>query len=321
MRNLYIIFLLFLTASCTSNNEQGIEKVKQEAIDAIIKTKDEAIKDANKQIEAKTADRMIAANDSIAIIIQKAQENLSNKVSDRISSELKEIENMIKSALLLGGIGILIGCIGCIIAVNARKRTKYRSEHIIRVLRDAIYHDEDICNRIKMTIVQNSQTYTYSKNEIDRLIRNCSLTKEERRLLAELSNASNKSRANGAKNTTCIVSESVQESSQHNSVVLYARESNTNQLSTVETSFQRGKSLYKLVLDNKDERKARISLCIDQEEAKLRILNTDTQYLEPICIVQNQVNTPREVVVKKTGIAEKREGGWYVIEPITVEFK
>lgn len=319
MKNLYIIFLLFLTASCTSNNEQGIEKVKQEAIDAIIRTKDEAIKDANRQIDAKTADRMIAANDSIAIIIQKAQENLSNEVSNTISSELEEINNTIKLAFLLGGAGVLIGCIGCVIAVGARKRTRHCNEHIIRVLRDAIYHDEGVCSRIKMTIVQNNQAYTYSKNEIDRLIRTCSLTKEERKLLSEFSNANNQ--AIRAKNAACITPGNVQEDSLRNSVILYARESDTNLLSTVETSFQRGKSLYKLVLDNKDERKAKISLCIDQEEAKLRILNTDTQYLEPICVVQNHVNNPREVFVKKTGFAEKSEGGWYVIEPIMVEFK
>jgi hypothetical protein len=66
---------------------------------------------------------------------------------------------------------------------------------------------------------------------------------------------------------------------------------------------------------------AEISVCIEQEEVKQRILKFDSQYLEPICSVTRSSNEPSQVVIKTTGLAERVGEEWKVIKPIIVEIQ
>jgi hypothetical protein len=66
---------------------------------------------------------------------------------------------------------------------------------------------------------------------------------------------------------------------------------------------------------------AEVSICIDQEEVKQRVLKFDSQYLEPICTVTRSSNEPTQVVINATGLAERIGEEWKVVRPVIVEIK
>ena len=92
-------------------------------------------------------------------------------------------------------------------------------------------------------------------------------------------------------------------------------------LSNIQDTYQKGKSIYKLTMSEPNASNAEVSVCIEQEEVKQRILKFDSQYLEPICSVIRSSNEPTEVIIKTTGTAERIGEDWKVIRPITVEIK
>ena len=103
--------------------------------------------------------------------------------------------------------------------------------------------------------------------------------------------------------------------------LIYAKESNSMVLSNIQDTYQKGKSIYKLIMSEPNASTAEVSVCIEQEEVKQRILKFDSQYLEPICSVTRSSNDPTQVVIKTTGTAERIGEEWKVIRPIIVEIK
>lgn len=102
---------------------------------------------------------------------------------------------------------------------------------------------------------------------------------------------------------------------------IYAKESNSMILSSIQDTYQKGKSIYRLTMPEANAYTAEVSICIEQEEVKQRILKFDSQYLEPICSVTRSSNDPTQVLIKATGTAERIGEEWKVIKPITVEIK
>lgn len=322
MKKVYLIFALLVVVAC-SNNIESIEKAEKEAIEAIEKAKVNSIAEAGKLIEATASTKILAANDSIELTIQKAQEVLSNEVSTKITLEIKKIKMKISLSLLVAALGFIFGVIGIIAAIMTRRKVKSRRD-IIKILSDALYEEPVISERIKMLINQDKQSV--NRSQVDGLVRAYFSSKEAKKILENIvgtilknnSSYSGQSIANSSNERETTTATKIIRQEQ---VILYARESDTRQLTTVENSFQRGKSVYKLVLTNLEDKKAVLSLCIEQEEAKQRILNTDTQYLEPICNISSLTSTPSEINIKKEGVAEKLGEDWMVTIPIEVELK
>ena len=102
---------------------------------------------------------------------------------------------------------------------------------------------------------------------------------------------------------------------------LYAKESNSMQLTSVQNSYQKGKSIYKLTLADSYSDIAHVTLCLEQEDAKERILSYGDKYLEPICDVSRLSNQPTTIEVKSTGTARKIGNEWRVIKQVKVEIK
>ena len=102
---------------------------------------------------------------------------------------------------------------------------------------------------------------------------------------------------------------------------IYARESSSMVLSSIQDSYQRGKSLYKLEMSSPNASTAEISVCVEQSDVKQRILKLDSQYLEPICSVSRLSSDPTDVIIKATGTAERVGNEWKVVKPIMVEMK
>ena len=102
---------------------------------------------------------------------------------------------------------------------------------------------------------------------------------------------------------------------------LFASNSSTMQLSDIQTTFQRGMSVYKLNLTDSDSTTAEVTLCVEQADVKQRILVNDSQFLLPICDVKKLTTTPTTVTVKEKGMAVKSADGWNVIRKVFVEIK
>lgn len=104
--------------------------------------------------------------------------------------------------------------------------------------------------------------------------------------------------------------------------VLFARESKMKSLVTTGTDYQRGKSLYKLILDSPDSSTAILDLCIGEEGVEDRILARDAGYLGEICDISRKTNSPKRVKVVDRGYAEKRDNNaWEVTKKIKVVFE
>ena len=104
--------------------------------------------------------------------------------------------------------------------------------------------------------------------------------------------------------------------------ILYARESRTKELEISGKDYQKGKSLYKLILDSPDSSTATLDLCLSEEGATEQILKRDVQYLGDICSVNHKTYSPTTVKVIESGTAEKRDDNiWEVTKQIKVAFE
>ena len=102
---------------------------------------------------------------------------------------------------------------------------------------------------------------------------------------------------------------------------IYAKESDTMHILNYQEEFQRGKSLYLLTIKETNGTQADITICIDKEGVKERILKNDTQYLEPICKVIRSSMNPTNVIVTSIGKAELIGDVWTVTKCVEVEIR
>lgn len=101
---------------------------------------------------------------------------------------------------------------------------------------------------------------------------------------------------------------------------LYARDSTTRVLSDIFQSHQKGKTIYKLIMDSPNSTIATLDLCTDKEDAVGRILRFNNEDIESICTVSRNSDRPENVRVLKRGKAEKvGSSEWNVTEKIEIE--
>lgn len=93
--------------------------------------------------------------------------------------------------------------------------------------------------------------------------------------------------------------------------VKYAREINNSfTLRDVSDIYQRGKSLYKLTIYK--DKTARITLLLEPDEVKMRILNDNGNLLEPICEIIRNTNNPTDIRINQSGEAYFDGTNWIV---------
>ena len=101
---------------------------------------------------------------------------------------------------------------------------------------------------------------------------------------------------------------------------LYARDSTTRVLSDIFQSHQKGKTIYKLIMDSPNSTTAILDLCVDKEDAVGRILRFNNEDIESICTVSRNSDRPEKVRVLKRGKAEKvGNSEWNVTEKVEIE--
>ena len=320
-----ILSALFLSSCSYFGNKEEIIKEKNNAIVGIQEAKKEAVEGAKKEIAKIMTDQLGQANESIEKAIKNAETAISEEVEKRVEQSVKSTLDSIKSdiriASLLGLIGVILGVTGIVFAIYSLK-SRVPKEYVRAKLRHTIYEEQEFENRIKdimrtvnrPTVGQTSLT----KKDVERIVMEY-LDKKE---------YANKTPLESDIKSTSASSSTVEKKNENSEIViqrqcfqLFASNSSTMQLSDIQTTFQRGMSVYKLNLTDSDSTTAEVTLCVEQADVKQRILVNDSQFLLPICDVKKLTTTPTTVTVKEKGIAVKNAEGWNVVRKVFVEIK
>lgn len=255
----------------------------------------------------------------------------AEEIEKDLEKQIQDINNRITKVRSVGLTGSLIGILGVIIALLAyRKRTHINIKRLRELINKEIAQNQAISHKIKcmLNASNNNQqpNYSITQQQIAREIENyinSQRFKEQLNIIIR-SHYYKSSQINvpieQPLSTTPLKTEVPQPTV--SSYELYARESSSMLLSNIQSSYQKGKSIYKLILENSNSNTAKISLCVEHEDAQARILAYDNQYLEPICVVSRMSNQPTTVEIKSMGMAEKiNSEEWRVIKQIIVEIK
>jgi hypothetical protein len=183
--------------------------------------------------------------------------------------------------------------------------------------------DKEFENRIKEIVKDNYRPtinqMSLTKRDVERIV--MEYMSKNGNINPGSSNSSVKSTPFASSTTNEVKNENKEQNSKRTVVELFASNSSTMQLSDIQTTFQRGMSIYKLILTDSNSPTADVTLCVEQADVKQRILVNDSQFLLPICDVKKQTTTPTTVTVKEKGIAVKNADGWNVIRKVLVEIK
>lgn len=314
MKKIIILLSVITLASCSllpnngENDNEAIKKAQQTAQENISQYTDQEIARAKKEIDNAVASVISKADSTLTKQFTAVEKSLNAKAEEtkkELSGKISGIEDNITKAKAISFIGIAIGILGIVLAFFAyRKRPRTN------------------VNRVKDIITEEINTNDYIRNEIrriagiDRAIEAYLASKKFKDILQQyiaLATAPTQSVAENIKMEPATTAKPVYQ--------IYAKESNSMILSSIQDTYQKGKSIYRLTMSEANAYTAEVSICIEQEEVKQRILKFDSQYLEPICSVTRSSNDPTQVLIKTTGTAERIGEEWKVIKPITVEIK
>lgn len=316
MKKLYIILSVLFFISCDySKNKEKIEQAREKAVAQIKTAEEEAVEDAKKRIAKITVEQLGHANDSIKNAIESAKTTIQAEVVKNVNSEINELKTDIRKSTILGVVGIIVGVIGVICAIYCIT-TRITKDYVRAKLDYTIYNNMDFAERIKdivkPTVNNTSLAQTLTRRDVEKIIAEY-LKKNE--------SVDNKITPTRKTSINQQQNENAQINSPKKTIELFASNSSTMQLSDIQTSFQRGMSVYKLKLSSPDSNTAELTLCVEQADVKQRILINDSQFLSPICDVKKLTATPDSVQVKEQGMAIRENDGWKVIRKIFVEIK
>lgn len=339
MKKIVLIISIFTASFSGCSMPLDDQKAEQEAVQRIKNAAEIEIENAKGKLNLVIADIISKADTNLTQkyqTVENAMDQKAEAIEHDLGGRIQGIENRITKSYIVGGIGTIIGLIGLIIAILAYKKETNidiikcliakevtQNTNILSCIRNVIGTTN---NRQQQSPISSTITQQQVKREIECYLYSKKFKDYLERLLREQDSNSVQ---------PCVLEEDlsanmpkpiVQSISQPLNVVktsyeLYAKESNSMQLSSIQNSYQKGKSIYKLILTDLNSNTAQISLCVEQEDAKERILAYDNQYLEPICLVSRLSSQPTNVEVKSVGTAEKIGEEWKVNKQIIVEIK
>lgn len=329
MKKIIILLSVIALASCSLQPDGGKD------IEAINKAEQTAKANINQYTDQEIARAKSEIGNQVASVVSKADSTLTRqftavaqslnteaeKTKKELSGKISGIENNITKAKAISFIGIAIGILGIILAILAyRKRPRTNVTRVKDLIAEEVKFIRNEIHKIAVgqgssyspqssvpsqaTIEQAIDAYINSKKFADFLQQYIAATAEPTQTVAESTKVGP------------AVTPTAKPMCQ-----IYAKESNSMVLSSIQDTYQKGKSIYKLTMSEPNASTAEISVCIEQEEVKQRILKFDSQYLEPICSVTRSSNEHNQVVIKTTGVAERVGEEWKVIKPIIIEIK
>lgn len=255
--------------------------------------------------------------------------NEYQETNNKKESKEQTLENKIRISSWLGITGMTFGFVGMLCTLYVTRR--YASKKYVRSkVKSIMNEDAEFENRIKMIINQTKKTptsYSIPKREIEKIIEECI---RHNKSVREFLSIYIDKEVHSKKNNSVIMRETIkvnEKEDKKDSIVstnifeLYAQNSSSMQLSEIQNEFQRGISVYKLILNDEKSDKADVTLCIEKEDVRHRIFVNDTQFLMPICDVNKKAAEPTEIIVIEKGKAEKNVEGWKVTKNVIVEIK
>ena len=344
------IIIILLAAVCTitscdnfkakdyTEQEKRIEEAQNTALKAIDEASSSAIAAAEQAITTATAKAVEGAGEDISAVINDAKKEIQSavesSVSESINTKLKAFNDDLGKANRFAAIAALIALgailLSVVFFILMLRRTSHNSivENVVKSRRVKRKTEEiiwDYTNAEARTQVKNG----ISKADVEAEVRKFLSSPSFKQIITglyptqnALVNDDSGQRTDSGNASLDNTSGQTQAKAPVTKVELYAKDSREMRLTGVSPVYQQGKSIYRLVLTSSDSQNAEISICVDKDEVKRRILKSSNDLLEPVCKVERQKSNPDDLTTinAKSGKAEKVSGDiWRITEQITVE--
>lgn len=325
--------LLFATLLCMiscsfvdSKTKEEIDQKVAEAKTAIVKAGEEQVKNAKTRIENEIATSVTKASDNIDTLVKASinqiEQATDQKVQQAIDKEVNKLKEDLNTTKWIALTGILFAIVGILCGVLSLLKLKDSN------LKDSVVEYVTQSERINMFLrayiddrKPQTKTAGVSQEEIRTIVKKLI---SDPKILEDIAKQIDKpaTQAQVVNAPTLNVEQSVTkvESQPVQRFELYARDSTTRVLSDIFQSHQKGKTIYKLIMDSPNSTTATLDLCTDKEDAVGRILRFNNEDIESICTVSRNSDRPEKVRVLKRGKAEKvGSSEWNVTEKIEIE--
>lgn len=330
MKRIGISFIVLLSiVSCSwidTKTKEDIDNKVKDAKAAIVKAGEDQVKNAQARIENAILTSVTKANDNIDSLVNASiaqiEQATDQKVQQAIDNEIKELESDIKNSSIAALIGIVVGLIGLVCSVLSMlkfRENRFREEVVYHVTESRRVKEyiskfiEDRKPQIKTASVSQEEVRTIVKKFITdpKILEYIAKQIDKPTTPVQVVNTPTQ---NVDQSVAKVDPQPVQR------FELYARDSTTRVLSDIFPSHQKGKTIYKLIMDSPTSTTAILDLCSDKEDAVGRILRFNNEDIESICTVSRNSDRPEKVRVLKRGKAEKvGSSEWNVTEKIEIE--
>lgn len=345
MKRLYILFAILAIVACDklgkkdySKELEAINNAKVEAVDAIQSAKTEAVSSARSEISQTITKAMEGANNDLASAINSAKDEIKSSVQESVNkameSQLKNLTSEVAEAKRLSGITGLIALVAILFAIGAIIYAILVSKELRKteegsLLRDSVVRivkDSDRIQSYFSSLAQPSANKSLTKSDVELIVSKALANKQVVATAPQKTGETLRTGQEGSKTPKVgYINEQPAEPQSptpaepvNTKIELFAKDSSSDVLSGVQSTFQQGKSIYKLILASKDERYADLTLYLDQNVQR-RILNASDDFLTPVCKVERKSSDPQSVTVSSMGKAERISGDtWKVVNPISV---
>ncbi|MBO7279487.1 MAG: hypothetical protein J6U70_07840 [Bacteroidales bacterium] len=330
MKRIGISFIVLLSiVSCSwvdTKTKEDIDNKVKGAKAAIVKAGEDQVKNAQARIENAILTSVTKANHNIDSLVKASiaqiEKATDEKVQQAIDNEIKELESDIKNSSIAALIGIVVGLIGLVCAVLSMlklRENRFREEVVFHVTESRRVKEyiskfiEDRKPQAKTAGVSQEEVRTIVKKFITdpKILEYIAKQIDKPATPVQVVNTPTQ---NVEQPVAKVDSQPVQR------FELYARDSTTRVLSDIFPSHQKGKTIYKLIMDSPSSTTAILDLCVDKEDAVGRILRFNDEDIESVCTVSRKSDRPEKVRVLKTGKAEQvANSQWNVTEKIDIE--
>lgn len=330
MKRLGIFCVVLLSMiSCSwvdTKTKEDIDNKVKEAQLAIVQAGEAQVKSAKARIEDEIASSVRKASDNIDTLVKASisqiEQATDKKVQEAIDKEIKKLESVIRSSLIAALVGVLIGLVGVVCGVLSILKLREK-----RFREEVVYHVTE-SRRVKEYISKfiedgkpQAKAAGVSQEEVRTIVKKFIA---DPKILEYISKQIDKpaTQIHVVNTPTQNVGEPVAkvEPQSVQRFELYARDSTTRVLSDIFPSHQKGKTIYKLIMDSPNSTSAILDLCVDKEDAVGRILRFNNEDIESICTISRNSDKPENVRVIKKGRVEKiGNSEWNVTDKLEIE--
>lgn len=350
MKKIHILFLaaLCILSSCNMLSKNMAEKeiaqintAKTDALNEIKKATAKAISSAENEISSATKESIASASEDLNSAIKEAEKSIATEINKTVAEDKLKTDQRISEIAKLQFAVLIFSllALGASIAsiVMLRRRTS----------RDAIIEEVLDSERVEKLITKisediNSNSLKEIKTQIQSSTRSINIENEIKKVfespywknyLSEMlelrespcnykDNANSTIQQNQEKTVSLVEQKSVEKPNTVTNVPkveLFARDTPSLELTGVSSSYQPGKSIFRLVLNSNEASTADIEICSDKPQVLQRIIQSDQELIEPVCKIVSKVSKPTNIKWEP-GRAEKVDADtWKVCEQVIVE--